>query len=150
MSTQQRILLFFVLPILAPLLYSPDWLMPLIFTNGEVALGGVIGGVLSNMGSLSDKLSGVKTIHIDPATITLLATRAQALILALLQRGHAAQQTLSLQAADVIWPNSNLPGPLRRARSHSEWSALNGVKASKAESNRREAAQKLHRNLRRS
>ena len=115
-----------------------------------MALGGVIGGVLSNMGSLSDKLSGVKTIHIDPATITLLATRAQALILALLQRGHAAQQTLSLQAADVIWPNSNLPGPLRRARSHSEWSALNGVKASKAESNRREAAQELQRNLRRS
>ena len=115
-----------------------------------MALGGVIGGVLSNMGSLSDKLSGVKTIHIDPATITLLATRAQALIWALLQRGHAAQQTLSLQAADVIWHNSNLPSPLRRARSHSEWSALNGVKASKAESNRREAAQELQRNLRRS
>ena len=115
-----------------------------------MALGGVIGGVLSNMGSLSDRISGVKTIHIDPATITLLATRAQALILALLQRGHAAQQALSLQAADVIWPNSNLPGPLRRARSHSEWSALNGVKASKAESNRREAAQELQRNLRRS
>ena len=112
-----------------------------------MALGGVIGGVLSNMGSLSDKLNGVKTIHIDPATITLLATRAQALILALLQRGHAAQQALSLQAADVIWPNSNLPSPLRRARSHEEWSALNGVKETKAHANRREAAQELQQKL---
>ena len=107
------------------------------------AIGGVIGGVLSNMGSLSDRLSGVKTIHIDPATITLLATRAQGLILALMQRGHAAQQALDLQAAAVIWPNSNLPSPLRRARSHAEWSALNGVKESKAAANRHEAAQEL-------
>ncbi len=43
MSTLQRILLFFVLPILAPLLYSPDWLMPLVFTDGAVSAGGVVG-----------------------------------------------------------------------------------------------------------
>lgn len=111
------------------------------------AIGGVIGGVLSNMGSLSDRLNGVKTIHIDPATITLLATRAQGLIWALMQRGHAAQQALDLQAAAVIWPNSNLPGPLRRARSHAEWSALNGVKEIKAAANRSEAAQELQQML---
>ena len=111
------------------------------------AIGGVIGGGLSNMGSLSDRLNGVKTIHLDPATITLLATRAQGLIWALMQRGHAAQQALDLQAAAVIWPNSNLPGPLRRARSHAEWSALNGVKEIKAAANRSEAAQELQQML---
>lgn len=107
------------------------------------AIGGVIGGVLSNIGSLSDKLNGVKTIHIDPATITLLATRAQALLTALQQRGHAAQNALALQEMQAIWLNSKLPSPLRRARSHADWSGLNGVKENKAISARREAAAEL-------
>lgn len=111
------------------------------------AIGGVLGGVFSNMGSLSDKLNGVKTIHIDPATITVLATRAVALIQALQQRGHAAQTELHLQDAQALWQNSQLPSVLKRARSHAEWSTLNGIAPTKAQNNRKEAATELQRQL---
>lgn len=107
------------------------------------AIGGVLGGVFSNVGSLSDKLNGVKTMHIDPATITLLATRGWALLQTLQKRGHAAQSALLLQDAQALWPNSQLPAPLKRARSHSEWSGLNGIAPHKAEAYRREAAAEL-------
>ena len=53
--------------------------------------GGVLGGVLPNMQSISDKLAGKHTLHIDPETITLLAARALDLLNALQKRGHAAQ-----------------------------------------------------------
>ena len=36
------------------------------------ALGGLAGGLLSNTGSIADKLSGVKRLHIDPATLICL------------------------------------------------------------------------------
>lgn len=60
------------------------------------ALGGIAGGLLSNTSSIADRISGVKRLYIDPATLTLLATRAIDLLTALRHRGHAATDATQL------------------------------------------------------
>ena len=89
------------------------------------AIGGVLGGVLPNMQTLSDKFNGKQTLHIDPETITLLAARALDLLAALQQRGHAAQNDITMQSGKTPWRSSKLPGDLNKARSQSKWSSLN-------------------------
>lgn len=54
------------------------------------ALGSLAGGLLSNTGKIADMITGVKHLYIDPATITLLATRSLVLLNTLRHRGHAA------------------------------------------------------------
>ena len=45
---------------------------------------------------------------------------------ALSVRGHAAQQSVELTAPqDALWREGKLPEPLRKARAHPQWSALN-------------------------
>ena len=105
------------------------------------ALGGLIGGVLPNMGDLSDKISGRQTLHIDSATLTLLAARALDLLHALQTRGHAAQSPVVLQSGKTPWPADKLPSELNRARRHPDWSPLNGGSEMSAE--RRECARTL-------
>ena len=60
------------------------------------AIGGIAGGLLSNTSSIADKITGVKRLYIDPATLTLLATRAIDLLTALRHRGHAATDATQL------------------------------------------------------
>lgn len=90
------------------------------------AIGGLIGGVLPNMQTLSDKISGRQTFYIAPETLTLLAARAFALLSALQSRGHAAQTPVVLPQGRAPWRADRLPAVLEKARHRPHWSSLNG------------------------
>ncbi|MEN2750912.1 DUF3482 domain-containing protein [Psychrobacter sp. FBL11] len=126
------------------------------------AIGGIAGGLLSNTGSIADKLSGVKRLYIDPATLTLLATRAMDLLVAVRHRGHAATDaTQLLYAKEQIttdddneladdesnpitpWPTHKLPSELKKARGKPQWSSLSSGKSEQAQSLRIDAAWSL-------
>lgn len=123
------------------------------------AIGGIAGGLLSNTGSIADRLSGVKRLYIDPATLTLLATRAMDLLVAVRHRGHAAtdatqilythEQTASDEAAIpntspiTPWPTHKLPSELKKARGKPQWSSLSSGKSEQAESLRIDATWSL-------
>ena len=122
------------------------------------ALGGIAGGLLSNTTSIADKLSGVKRLYIDPATLTLLATRAIDLLAALRHRGHAATDATQMlysseynnhtdndnNAAIVTpWATHKLPSELKKARGKPQWSSLSSGKSEQAQSLRTDAAWSL-------
>ena len=124
------------------------------------ALGGIAGGLLSNTSSIADKITGVKRLYIDPATLTLLATRALDLLTALRHRGHAATDATQLlyQEKTIIdehelndddshrltpWPTHKLPSELKTARGKPQWSSLSSGKSEQAESLRIDAAWSL-------
>lgn len=114
------------------------------------ALGGLAGGLLSNTGAIADKFNGVKRLYIDPATVTLLATRAMDLLTALRHRGHAATNTIMAQQTLAPWSPDKLPALLKKARGKPEWSSLNeGKLAKNAHELRDDAAWQLSRQLRR-
>lgn len=114
------------------------------------ALGGLIGGIAGNTGAIADKFNGVKRLYIDPATITLLATRAMDLLTALRHRGHAATDTIMASQSLAPWSPDKLPSLLKKARGKPEWSSLNNGKLAKsAHDLRDEAAWQLSRQLRR-
>lgn len=117
------------------------------------ALGGLAGGLLSNTGAIADKINGVKRLYIDPATLTLLATRAMDLVNALRHRGHAATNTIMAAQTLAPWSPDKLPSLLKKARSKPEWSSLNDPKSGndtsqRAHTLRDEAAWQLSRQLR--
>jgi tRNA U34 5-carboxymethylaminomethyl modifying GTPase MnmE/TrmE len=112
------------------------------------AIGGIAGGLLSNTGSIADKISGVKRLYIDPATLTLLATRAIDLLNALRHRGHAATDATQLiyngeaSIADnhdensnviTLWATHKLPSELKKARGKPQWSSLSSGKSEQAQ-----------------
>lgn len=112
------------------------------------AIGGIAGGLLSNTGSIADKISGVKRLYIDPATLTLLATRALDLLTALRHRGHAATDATQLiyngeasigdtddENSNVItpWATHKLPSELKKARGKPQWSSLSSGKSEQAQ-----------------
>ncbi len=127
------------------------------------ALGGIAGGLLSNTSSIADKITGVKRLYIDPATITLLATRAIDLLTALRHRGHAATDATQMlyrgeqhdnfdDTGDPInsvtpWPTHKLPSELKKARSKPQWSSLSSGKSEQAQSLRTDEAWSLARKL---
>ena len=130
------------------------------------ALGAIGGGLLSNTGSIADKLIGLKRLYIDPATLTLLATRAIDLLTALRHRGHAATDATQLlhqgEPDDSLndensneektltpWPTHKLPSELKRARGKPQWSSLSSGKSEQAQSLRMDAAWSLAYKLRR-
>lgn len=118
------------------------------------ALGGLAGGLLSNTSAIADKISGVKRLHIDPATLTLLATRAMDLLTALRHRGHAATDTILANQSLAPWSADRMPSLLKKARNKPEWSSLNTgklamVSGKQAHNLRDEAAWQLSRQLRR-
>lgn len=115
--------------------------------GAATALGGLIGGVASNLQTLSDKISGVETLYIDNATLTLLAARECGLLAALQSRGHAAQDNVALNNHSIPWQADKLPAPLSKARQKPQWSILNGESPQTAERERREAAQILSEHL---
>jgi len=118
------------------------------------AIGGIAGGLLSNTSSIADKITGVKRLYIDPATLTLLATRAIDLLTALRHRGHAATDATQLlykgekdafdssennDSADknnhsiTPWVSSKLPSELKKARGKPQWSSLSSGKSEQAQ-----------------
>ncbi|WP_227430362.1 DUF3482 domain-containing protein [Psychrobacter sp. I-STPA6b] len=135
------------------------------------ALGGIAGGLLSNTSSIADKISGVKRLYIDPATLTLLATRSMDLLQALRHRGHAtandspisqsldmsdtslsaqqgvdnSQQTIA--TATLPWDANKLPSELKKARSKPHWSSLDKGNSEQAKNLRVDAAWSLSRKL---
>lgn len=125
------------------------------------AIGGLAGGILSNSSSIADKISGVKRLYIDPATLTLLATRAMDLLTALRHRGHATSTASMIdthqanpsdgkQETLAPWSSDNLPTPLKKARGKPHWSALAASSNSEqAKLLRADAAWELSRRLRR-
>ncbi len=133
------------------------------------ALGAIGGGLLSNTSSIADKITGVKRLYIDPATLTLLATRATDLLKALRHRGHAATDATQMMyqsdssnnsandgsaLADgsaenneeqviTLWPTHKLPSELKKARGKPQWSSLSSGKSEQAQSLRMDAAWSL-------
>lgn len=113
------------------------------------AIGGIAGGLLSNTSSIADRITGVKRLYIDPATLTLLATRAIDLLTALRHRGHAAtdatqllykgekssiEQSLDDESNTVTpWPTHKLPSELKKARGKPQWSSLSSGKSEQAQ-----------------
>lgn len=107
------------------------------------AVGGLVGGLASNWQTLSDKISGITTLHIDSATLTLLAARAADLLAALQSRGHAAQNAIALNSGQTPWLADKLPEELAKARQRPKWSQLNGEPPTSAQQNRQETAAEL-------
>ncbi|HAR76928.1 MAG TPA: DUF3482 domain-containing protein [Psychrobacter sp.] len=110
------------------------------------AIGGIAGGLLSNTGSIADKISGIKRLYIDPATLTLLATRALDLLNALRHRGHAATDATQMiyngessidsdenSNAITPWATHKLPSELKKARGKPQWSSLSSGKSEQAQ-----------------
>ncbi|MGJ3442426.1 GTPase/DUF3482 domain-containing protein [Pseudomonas sp. Je.1.5.c] len=109
-------------------------------TLGAAALAGAIaGGALQtarNYGSrLMGKLKGQRELTVDDSVLRLLALRQQQLVQALESRGHAAQDSIRLGAADEkAWREGKLPEALNKARAHPQWSTLNpGARVNQAE-----------------
>ncbi len=114
------------------------------------AIGGILGGILSNAATISDKLQGIQTIHVDPATITLLATRGLDLLDAIQHRGHAAQSnTITVTEHKAPFKPHQLPAPLKKARTRANWSSSNGKSVEQARAARAEAVEELVKELKR-
>ena len=114
------------------------------------AIGGILGGILSNAATISDKLQGIQTIHVDPATITLLATRGLDLLDAIQHRGHAAQNnTITVTEHKAPFKPHQLPAPLKKARTKANWSSSNGKSVEQARAARAEAVEELVKELER-
>ena len=114
------------------------------------AIGGIAGGLLSNTSSIADRITGVKRLYIDPATLTLLATRAIDLLNTLRHRGHAATDATQLiynggksdnrSSVDdnednlvTPWAANKLPSELKKARGKPQWSSLSSGKSEQAQ-----------------
>lgn len=89
------------------------------------AIGSMIGGILPNKTNISNALSGKNILHIDNASITLLAARTLDLLNLIQQRGHAAQDSLVLTEKTLPWSINQLPDILQKARQQEKWSTLN-------------------------
>ena len=96
-----------------------------IRTGTGAAAGALIGFVLPNWQTLSDKISGTETLYIDAAALTLLAARSLELLAQLQSRGHAGSGDILLEGGRAPWQPEKLPAPLQRARRHPEWSSCN-------------------------
>lgn len=110
------------------------------------AIGGLVGGVLSNTQSIADKIMGKQSLFIDPATLTLLATRALDLLTALMHRGHGDQSVIRVHEQKAPW-SEKLPSELKKARGHHAWSELNTQKSAQSRTLRDEDAWRLSRDL---
>jgi len=125
--------------------------------TGGLSLGaGTLIGALAGGGgasawqlrrNIADRLRGRVAIMADDAVLTTLAARAFALLTALGQRGHAAQNPVEItQKLSSPWPEGRLPRPLHQARLHPENSTLNRGEGSNADE-RHELASELRRVL---
>lgn len=120
------------------------------------ALGSLAGGILSNTSKLAYIITGTKRLYIDPATITLLATRSRSLLSILRHRGHADQNhTINDNSLEhtqssanlTPWSVDHLPKLLKKARSKPEWSSLDGKDIDQSKLLRADSAWKLSNQL---
>lgn len=107
------------------------------------AIGGLLGGILSNWETLSDKITGTQTLLIDTPTLTVLAARAREMLAKLQARGHASQDAFALTGELAPWAADKLPEELTQARREKNWSSFNGENATDAARRRESTAQKL-------
>lgn len=107
-----------------------DLLVGGLTLGAATALGALIGGTAQTWRNYGDRLKGKfkgqRELTVDSAVLSLLAVRQQWLLQALDRRGHAALHTITLSdVQEAQWPTDRLPDPLRKARAHPQWSALN-------------------------
>jgi len=105
--------------------------------------GGGAGAAWQLRRKWADRLRGRIAVQVDDAALAALAARGLALIDALRQRGHAAQDTIRLsESIRPPWSDGNrLPAPLRRARFSPGSSTLNRGGSADAEQRHALAAQ---------
>lgn len=89
------------------------------------ALGAGAGLARTAGRNLTDHWRGIERIFVDDATLRLLAARELELLEALVRRGHGAPGAI-IAGEQRPLREGRLPSPLRRARHHPHWSALNG------------------------
>jgi len=100
---------------------------------GAIAAGGAAGAWQLRR-DIADRLRGRIGVMADDATLTMLAARAFALLDALGQRGHAAQDPVEIaRRLPAPWPDRGLPGPLIKARLNPGVSSLNRGEGADAE-----------------
>ncbi len=104
-------------------------------------VGGLLGSIVPNWQTLSDKFTGTQTLFIDAAALTVLAARAREILAMLQSRGHAAQDTMSFAGERAPW--QQLPEELTKARRKPQWSALNGGSETDAAKERDSYAKRL-------
>jgi len=101
---------------------------------GALAAGGVTGAWQLRR-DIGDRVRGRIGVMADDAALTSLAARAFALLDALGQRGHAAQDPIEIaRKLPQPWPARGLPGPLLKARLDPRISTLNRGNDADAES----------------
>ena len=93
-------------------------------------VGGIVGGLWQGAEKVGNRLLGMlqgyRELTVDDPVLRLLAIRGLSLLDALDRRGHAAQDRIQRSANSYkSWQEEALPAPLKNARSHPEWSALN-------------------------
>jgi small GTP-binding protein len=104
-----------------------------ISLGAAALIGAVAGGGLQGLRRFGQRAAaafrGGRELSVDEPVLRLLALRLLDLVQALESRGHAAQAPVPLPAeVQGVWSKRALPGPLRRARAHPEWSSLSGRK----------------------
>ncbi len=114
-----------------------------VATGGlSLGAGTLIGAIVAGGGAgawqlrrdIADRLRGRIGVIADDAALTMLAARAFALLDALGQRGHAAQNPVEIaRRLPPPWPDRGLPGPLIRARLNPGVSTLNRGEGANAE-----------------
>jgi len=87
------------------------------------AIGAVYGAGRTHGRRLIERMKGRTELHCDDSTLRLLQRRQTALIHALLRRGHAAQDHLTIDA-DIASTAGQVSPTLAQARSRPGWSRL--------------------------
>jgi hypothetical protein len=120
------------------------------------ATGAALGALFASRAGLGrrmlNRLKGYREIHVDDATLRVLALRQLALLQALERRGHGSVGTLAAgEAAAARWRSGQLPSQIQRARVHEHWSGLNAGTATGDSAGRdaacRSLASELHADL---
>jgi hypothetical protein len=117
-------------------------------TLGLAAVAGAIaGGALQTArgygGRLLGKFKGERELSVDDPVLRLLALRQRQLLVALERRGHAAMDSIQVDAPeDRGWREGKLPNVLDKARAHPQWSSLN-PSARLGQAERQEALERL-------
>jgi GTPase Era involved in 16S rRNA processing len=89
------------------------------------ALGAGAGLVRSAGSRLIARMRGRERLMVDDAVVRLLMARSLELLAALIRRGHGSPERIRTELGRAL-DRRRLPGSVRRARHHPNWSALNG------------------------
>ena len=111
------------------------------------AVGALVGAVHSRGRRVLDGLRGYTNLHVEDATLGVLASRQLSLVRALLRRGHASQDRIRLESIDREANTGSvvkrvLPG-LNEARRRPEWSRLGRDGAGAADGRRDKIRERL-------